>query len=241
MNDTMIMSSVVPAYETGPDDRMHYHWLMCRLQEAATMHADREGFGVAQLGGKNCFWVLTSMRIEIKKLPRREKNFSLTTWSKGAKRLRAFREFSGCDESGNEIVRASSEWMILDSETGKPLNIDLLGLDLLPKTESIFKDELKRIRPGKPENELNSFRIPYSSLDASGHVNNTEYLRWGMDALRTYGAAPKNINSIRIAFLSEVFEGNTLKIMGCEKNQQKFELIGFNETENKTAFALQVQ
>jgi medium-chain acyl-[acyl-carrier-protein] hydrolase len=241
MNDTMNVSSVVPAYETGPNDRMHYHWLMWRLQEAATMHANREGFGAEQLDAKNCFWILTSMCIEIKELPKRNDLFSLTTWSRGAKKLRALREFEGCDESGNTIVRTSSEWMILDSETGKPLNIESLGIDLLPKTKSLFAEKIKRIRPGKAVDEIRTFRVPYSSLDASGHVNNTEYLRWGMDALRMQASVPENISSIRIAFLSEVFEGNTIRLMNCEKTPQGFELLGHNESNNKNSFALQVQ
>ncbi|WP_031479486.1 acyl-[acyl-carrier-protein] thioesterase [Maridesulfovibrio frigidus] len=241
MNDTLVRSSTVPGYETGPDNRMHYHWLMCHLQEVATMHANREGFGVEHLRRKNCFWVLTSMRIEIAELPQREKTFALTTWSKGAKRLRCFRDFSGRDENGKEIVCASSEWMVLDSETGKPINIEKLDMDLLPKRDSVFKDNLKRIRPGTPVKELESIKVPYSSLDVSGHVNNTEYLRWGIDSLRTQGLDTQNINSIRIAFLSEVFEGNTLKIMTCESKQTGSELVGLNETENKAAFALQVK
>ncbi len=241
MNDTLVINSTVPAYETGPDNKMHYHWLMCHLQEAATAHADREGFGTTNLNEKGCFWILTSMRIEIDELPVREKSFTLTTWSKGAKRLRAFRDFSGCDENGKEIIRASSEWMILDSETGKPVNIGSFGIDLLPKEDSVFGNDLKRIRPSTPVKELHSHKVQYSSLDASGHVNNTEYLRWGMDALRANGLEEQKISSIRIAYLSEVFEGNTLKIMDCESEQTGSELVGLNETENKAAFALQVK
>lgn len=238
--DSLCIKSTVPAYETGPDGRMHCHWLMRRLQEAATSHADQGGFGIKNMADIGCFWVLTSIRIELQELPEREKIFSLTTWSNGAKRLRAFRDFSGCDESGNEIIRASTEWMALEAETRKPIAIDD-RINLIPKYKSVFQDKIKRLRPGKPVKELQSLTVPYSSLDANGHVNNTEYLRWSLDSLRHHGLEQNKIRSIRIAFLSEVFEDNLIRLMDCRTQNGIFELVGINETENKLAFALEVQ
>lgn len=81
----------------------------------------------------------------------------------------------------------------------------------------------------------------YSSLDANGHVNNTEYLRWSFDGLRSLGFDQNKVKSIRVAFLSEVFEGNTIKLMDCDCEEDGFELIGLNETEGKAAFALKVE
>lgn len=241
MNDgSLLISNTVPAYETGPDDRMHCHWLMCRLQEAATAHADSLGFGIADMAKHNSFWVLTSMRIEIEELPLREKTFALTTWARGAKRLRAYRDFSGCDNNGREIIRATSEWMVLNSKTRKPVVVDN-QLNTHALDRCVFPDTIKRLRPGTPEKEIRSLKVRYSSLDANGHVNNTEYLRWSFDGLRQYGFDQNKIRSIRIAFLSEVFEGNIIKLMDCGQNDESSELIGFNETENKVAFALKVR
>ncbi|WP_432735710.1 acyl-[acyl-carrier-protein] thioesterase [Maridesulfovibrio sp. FT414] len=239
-DNALLISNTVPAYETGPDDRMHCHWLMCRLQEAATAHADSLGFGIEDMAKLGCFWVLTSMRIEVEELPLREKTFSLTTWSRGAKKLRAYRDFSGCDENGREIVRASSEWMVLDSQTRKPAAIDQ-KLNLHALDRCVFSDEIKRLRPGTPLNEMRSLKVGYSSLDANGHVNNTEYLRWSLDGLRTIGFDQNKVKSIRIAFLSEVFEGNSVKLLDCGSDNGGFELLGFNETEDRAAFAMQVK
>lgn len=237
---SLLISHTVPAYETGPDNRMHCHWLMCRLQEAATTHADALGFGIEDMANMGCFWVLTSMRIEVAELPLREKTFSLTTWSRGAKKLRAFRDFSGCNENGQEIIRATSEWMVLDSKTRKPIVIDQ-KLNFHAQDRCVFQDKMKRLRPGTPEKEIKSLNVGYSSLDANGHVNNTEYLRWSFDGLRPLGFNQNKVKSIRIAFLSEVFEGNSLKLMDCGCKNSEFELIGLNETENKAAFAIKVE
>ncbi|WP_320169394.1 acyl-ACP thioesterase domain-containing protein [Maridesulfovibrio sp.] len=238
--NSFLIENRVPAYETGPDDRMHCHWLMCRLQEAATAHADSLGFGIADMAARNSFWVLTSLRIEVEELPLREKKFALETWSRGAKKLRAFRDFCGCDASGREIIRASSEWMVLDSATRKPVLVDK-ALNLKAQDKTVFPDAMKRLRPGTPEREIRTLKVGYSSLDANGHVNNTEYLRWSLDSLRPLGFDQNKVKSIRIAFLSEVFEGNVIKLMDCESRDGGFELLGINETEDRAAFALQIK
>ncbi|WP_419783424.1 acyl-[acyl-carrier-protein] thioesterase [Maridesulfovibrio sp.] len=234
------INKVVPAYETGPDDRMHCHWLMNHLQEAATVHADTLGIGVNDLAESGQMWVLTSMRIEIDELPRREEEFELTTWSRGVKRLRAFRDFSGCNAEGREIIRASSEWMVLDEATRKPITINP-DFNFHAQDKCVFPDAMKRLRPGIPTQEIRAFNVGYSSLDANGHVNNAEYLRWSFDGLRPLGLNQNEIKSIRIAFLSEVFEGNSIKLMNCETDGEGLELIGINETEGKPSFALQVK
>ncbi|WP_320008669.1 acyl-ACP thioesterase domain-containing protein [Maridesulfovibrio sp.] len=234
------IKKVVPAYETGPDDRMHCHWLMNHMQEAATLHADTLGIGVNDLAKSGQMWVLTSMRIGIEELPRREEEFELTTWSRGVKRLRAFREFSGCDANGRERIRASSEWMVLDEATRKPIVINP-DFNFYAQDKCVFQNAMKRLRPGTPEKEIRTLTVGYSSLDANGHVNNAEYLRWSFDGLRPMGLDQNEIKSIRIAFLSEVFEGNIIKLMSCNCSDDGFELIGFNETENRAAFALKIE
>ncbi|WP_321404283.1 acyl-ACP thioesterase domain-containing protein [Maridesulfovibrio sp.] len=234
------INMVVPAYETGPDDRMHCHWLMNHMQQAATVHADSLGIGVNDMAKEGHMWVMTSMRIEIDEMPRREENFTLSTWSRGVKRLRAFREFSGCNESGREIIRASSEWMVLDETTRKPVTINP-EYNFYAQDRCVFPEAMKRLRPGTPEKEIRILNVGYSSLDANGHVNNAEYLRWSFDGLRPLGFDQNKVNSIRIAFLSEVFEGNTINLMDCGCEDDGFELIGLNESEGKAAFALKVE
>ena len=238
--DSVLIDLTVPAYETGPDDCMHCHWLMNHMQEAATVHANTLGIGVDDMAKNGHIWVLTSMRIEIDEMPRREEKFSLTTWSRGVKRLRAFREFSGKATDGNEIVRASSEWMVLDKSTRKPIVINP-EFNFHAQEKCVFSSPMKRLRPGTPEKEIRTLKVGYSSLDANGHVNNAEYLRWSFDGLRPLGFDQNAIKSIRIAFLSEVFEGNTIKLMGCESDNAGYELVGFNESEGKAAFALKVE
>lgn len=242
MNNLCEISAPIAPFETGPENTIHFHCLMQRLQEAATAHAEREGFGISHLGKKNCFWVLTSIKVGIDELPVRGNDFTVTTWSRGAKRLRAFREFSCSDGSGREIVRASSEWMALDTETGKPLDINKLGLDLLPKAEKVFEKPWKRLRASEPLEILREIKVPYSVLDANGHVNNTEYLRWCMDEMRSSDHEPGKINSLKMSFLSELFEGDRINICRATADSEESPRMQImREKDRKGVFALEVE
>lgn len=242
MNNICEISSPVAPFETGPEKKVHFHCLMQRLQEAATAHAEREGFGITHLGSKKCFWVLTSIKVVIDRLPEQEELLTVKTWSNGAKRLRAFREFNVFSGDSTPAIRASSEWMVLDTETGKPQDINKLGLDLLPREEKALKSPWKRLRAMPTVINLSSRRVPYSVLDANGHVNNTEYLRWAVDEARFGGIQLEKIKSLRMSFLSELFEGDKVSIFSCESenNHHKgYQII--REEDEKPVFALEIE
>jgi acyl-ACP thioesterase len=74
--------------------------------------------------------------------------------------------------------------MVLNKQNNRPKN--LFHLDLgLPKTgPRAISRGLKRLELQDSYREAERVRVPYSSIDQNGHVNNTEYVRWGIDALR---------------------------------------------------------
>lgn len=241
MKNICEISAPIAPFETGPEKTIHFHCLMQRLQEVATAHAEREGFGISHLGKKNCFWVLTSIKVGINRFPVEEEVFTVQTWSRGAKRLRAFREFSCLNAKDERIISASSEWMVLDSETGKPLDINVLGIDLLPRPEKVFEKPWKRLRPAETDKKLKSSRVPYSVLDANGHVNNTEYLRWCIDIIRFEGVELDKIKSMRMSFLSELFEGDIVSIYSCVSDSDEYLRFQIEkDSDNKPVFALEI-
>ena len=92
---------------------------------------------------------------------------------------------------------------------------DLVLLDLnLPKTGTkSLPEELKRLEPNGDYRQVDVVRVPRSTIDLNGHVNNTEYVRWGMDALSREFMLEKSIRSVQATYLSEVFEGDELDLL----------------------------
>jgi len=194
--------------------------LMQYLQEIATIHAEELGFGFSKLNEIGVYWVLTNIRIEFDRFPKWPEVITIKTWPSGYSRLVATREFVGLDKSGRELFRAGSQWMILAKNRTRPK--DLLRLDLgLPQTgRKVLQVELKRLEPKNEYSQTERMRVPHSSIDMNGHVNNTEYMRWGIDGLRSKFKLRSIVRFIHSTYLSEVFEANELDMLvSCGENE----------------------
>ncbi|MCP4255904.1 MAG: hypothetical protein GY774_00080 [Planctomycetes bacterium] len=202
----------VKTYDCQPDGNIKLASLMQYLQEVAAQHAEQLGFGVDSLNKINSYWVLSNLRIEISRLPKWNDEIIIKTWPSGYTRLIATREFVVKDQNDCELFRAGSQWMMLDKDSSRPKNLFRLDLNL-PKTgRKALSGELERLEPQDNYSEVDRISVPYSSIDLNGHVNNTEYVRWGIDALRKVFKFEGNIRSMHASYLSEVFEVDELDL-----------------------------
>ncbi len=222
----------IRTYECGVHGRIKIFSLMQYLQEIAALHAGQLGLGFDKLSEMGGYWVLSNIRMEISRLPGRDDEITLRTWPSGYTRTIATREFVGKDQNDSELFRAGSEWMVLNKQTNRLKNLSLcrghpardsragrprhlFRLDLnLPKTGiKALPEELNRLEPNGDYREVDVVRVPHSSIDLNGHVNNTEYVRWGIDALSRVFKLNENIRCVQATYLSEVFEGDKLDLL----------------------------
>jgi acyl-ACP thioesterase len=93
----------------------------------------------------------------------------------------------------------------------------------LPRTESkVMPAELNLLGPPAGALIVERVRVPYSSIDQNGHVNNTEYVRWGIDALRRAFKLEGSIRSIHATFLAEVFEDDRLDLFASRRTDADY-------------------
>ena len=234
----------IRTYECGVDGRIKIFSLMQYLQEIAALHAGQLGLGFDRLSEMNGYWVLSNIRIEINRLPGRDDEITLRTWPSGYSRTTATREFVGKDQNGFELFRAGSDWMVLNKETNRLKNLFKLDLNL-PKTGTkALPDEVKRL---EPDGDYRAgavreppVRVPYSSIDLNGHVNNTEYVRWSIDALSRTFKINENIHCVQATYLSEVFEGDELDLLATSKTGGKFGVLGRKSGTETNVFLMEV-
>ena len=192
----------VKSYECRPDGNIKTACLMQYLQEAAALHAEELGFGVDRLNTINSYWILSNIRIEINSLPKWNDEITVKTWPSGHNRVIATREFVAKDQN-------------------------LLRLDQsLPKaTPKALSDEIVRLEPLDDYSHVDRITVPYSSIDLNGHVNNTEYVRWGIDALRKAFKFDGEIRSMHATYLSEVFEADELDLLLSQNTNGCFHVL----------------
>jgi medium-chain acyl-[acyl-carrier-protein] hydrolase len=230
----------IRTYECGIDGRIKIFSLMQYLQEIAALHAEQFGFGFDRLSEMNGYWVLSNIRIEIGRMPGRDDEITLRTWPSGYSRTIATREFVGKDQNGAELFRASSEWMVLNKKTNRLKNLFKIDLNL-PKTGTkALPDELNRLEPNGDYRKVDVVRVPCSAIDLNGHVNNTEYVRWGIDALHRTFKLNENIRCVQATYLSEVFEGDELDLLVTSGASEQFGVLGKKSVAKNNVFLMEV-
>ncbi len=174
----------VHVYETGPDGNLSLYSLFNYLQDIASDHAIRLGFGRDDLMIQNRFWVLSRIYAEISRMPKWDETILLRTWPNGTDRLFALRNFEAVYPDGSRLASATSSWLILDRTTKKVQRPDAIlskfYSDLIPNQSPIRY--ASKLEPAV-ENDISSssYKIKVSDLDINLHTNNVRYLTWVSD------------------------------------------------------------
>ncbi len=231
---------IVRTYECQSNGNIKICARMQYLQEIASVHADELGFGNTWLDEINGYWVLSNIRVEINLLPKWNDEVIIRTWPSGNTRLIATREFVGKEGDGHELFRASSEWTILNKDTNRPKNLSGLNMNSLAVGPKVIEKEIERLKPIDDYAQVEQVSVPYSSIDLNGHVNNTEYVRWGIDAIRAKFQFEGDIRSLQVTYLAEVFMDDKLDLLVSAGSNRLFYILGRKSDEANNVFLMEV-
>jgi acyl-ACP thioesterase len=119
----------------------------------------------------------------------------------------ANRDFEVYSSNGKKIVSATSAWLMLDTETRKPQRITLMQ-DKFPER---YERSALDVRLEKLPQHSISIRtgnypvntVSYSAIDINGHVNNTLYIQWVIDAFPVDYILSHDVYDIEVNYLQE--------------------------------------
>lgn len=181
------------------------------FQVVAGQHAYDLGCGVGPLMERSLLWVLIRTKYEVLKDPEMYQKVRVKTWPLPPTRVGFQREYLMESLNGEILIKASSDWVIINSESRKIVPAE----DIYPKgleycTVKNFEKRLGKV-PSFDKTENSVTLCPgFSQLDMNGHVNNTKYANYAIDALD-----PKEneiFTSFQIDYRHEVKKGDTLKV-----------------------------
>lgn len=246
MNNKSLITQLthnVKSFECGPDSKLRIHNLFMLLQELAYLSAENLGFGYTNLKSKNMAWVLSNLKVQFLKFPQWTDSISIETWPSGFNRLHGFRDFSVKNNQGESLMNSTSEWLAIDVESRRPININDFEIELPDYGERSLDEKLRRLNPkrlgvGKKIFEL---VVPFSAIDENGHVNNAEYIKWSLDGMRKAGINVSAISSLQVSFISELFEKERCKIY-FQQDEDSFKHIwGINAANEEFIFAIKIE
>jgi medium-chain acyl-[acyl-carrier-protein] hydrolase len=115
--------------------------------------------------------------------------------------------------------------MVLDRHSGRPRNLTRFNPGLPESGPKVLSSPLARLAPVQGYVPAYTLRVPFSALDFNGHVNNTEYVRWVVDALHCQLGRPPEIRAAQITYLAEAFEGDEIEVLVSRQDDRRIHIV----------------
>ena len=181
------------------------------VQEAAGQHCNLLRVDWDTLSHQNLFWAVTRHRVQITRLPTRGETITVETWPMPTTKVAFPRSVVAYDESGKEVFRAISIWVLMDTRTRAMI---LPGKSGVLVEGALRGNELtvpRSILPAVLQNtECRTVR--YTQLDRNGHMNNTRYLDWVDDLLPSAFHQEHPVREFSVSYHAEAREGQQISL-----------------------------
>jgi len=193
-------------YQTGPGGKLRIRMLMDDLQGIAQLHADVLGFGSEFCRENNVGWALTNYVVDIIEMPTFGEEMSISTWPSGAGAIRALRDYEVRGSDGRLMVRATSQWVMIDIKTRRLVKVAsaVLAYDEFP--ERALDAELEKIDDFEitDAHASKTFPVLFDDIDSNSHVNNTSYTVWASESLGYEFLSSHTLRELKINFKKEL-------------------------------------
>ena len=237
-----IQKHVIPCYQTDANWRLKPASFMDLAQEAANSHAAILGFGYDDLIQSRTAWILSRVNIHFIKAPLWRDEVTLTTWHKGLERLFFLRDFILTDKDGNECVKATSSWLVLNLDTRRLVRDPHLMDEGTTCSDNVLEAPAAKVQMPKDKEAtlVMEHTVTYSDVDLLGHTNNAMYMHWAMDALDYSLASARPVKELTINFNHETKAGEIVKIYRVEVEMEDgLHIFVEGKVENVSSFCVE--
>jgi acyl-ACP thioesterase len=217
-----------------PNGFMKYTELCNILQLTAAAHSEIGGISFSDMQEFNQAWVLSKMRVEIKRLPKWKEVVTVKTWINSLENSRSTR----CLEvySGTEkLVGCETFWAVFNTEKRRPEALALPHEHFEKyEHEKATEKPFSRINIQDLEDLVSERVILLSDLDIVNHVNNVKYLEWCLDLVDSEAILSQQIKAFEMNFMKELSLLDAIQIV---QKKNTFAII----REGKACFALELE
>lgn len=200
---------------TGDFDR-YAHLLPSSIldvfQDVAGVNAEQvPGMTWKELSDAGLFWVVTRIKYEVIETPALHEQVIARTWPLAPTRLGFQRDYTMRKLDGGLLVKCSSDWILMDYKTRSFASArDFYNGPNDFSEEKVFDKKLRKIKTFEPEDEGTQFDVSFVDIDINGHVNNSKYPNFVLNALNL--AEGETIKTFQIDYRHELRPGNKVTI-----------------------------
>ena len=180
---TQVRTFRVRHYECDAYGYVKYVNYLNYMQEAAFDASAAAGYDLARYDAMGHHWLVRETDVEYLHPLRYGDSVQVKTWVADFRRVRSRRAYELRLVGSNELVaRASTDWVFLNSTTGRPVSIPLEMTNAF-YPEGLPEQALPRSRfPTAPPPPTGVFRMrqwaEWRDIDTAQHVNNAVYLAY---------------------------------------------------------------
>lgn len=196
------------------------------MQETATQHCRQLGLPREFTDDLGIAWILSRSRVALYRAPRLNEVISVETWPLPPRhqffpRINAFR-----DADGNVIGEATSLWLLMDLATRRIVTSEAVLARLPDNADMPAGIPLGVARALAGEAAESAFMPPYADFDLNGHVNNTKYLDWTVNALGHAVMGDRRLAEFTIGYEREIRPDEAIRTQ-LVRNGDAFSFCGF--------------
>ena len=186
-------------------------FMFYQMQDIAWQHATKLGFGYDHLKEDGQFWVLSKLWVKIGRRPVWGEDFSLETWSRGTDGFFGYRDFNFVDQTGNNMIQATSSWLVLDAHTKRIVRLN--DFSNFPEyQESAFGENPRKVKAPESDAELHFTPVGFTEIDINQHFTSGRYIERIIDSYDFDFHQKNRLIGFEVNFLKEGFPDDSLAV-----------------------------
>lgn len=187
---------------------------LCDLfNDTAEVQTEQYGVDVATLNAQGMTWMLHRLHIRLHKMPLQNEEVYIETWPSGIDRLFALRDYRMVRQDGEELVRATSEWMYIDLKRRRPMRLTEKVITMstehaIPRVEleSILDEKAFEMQPMGGRH----FVATFDNIDFNGHVTQASYMRWITNSLPFEFLKEHVLTDVEVIYAHEIMPDSSI-------------------------------
>ena len=229
--DKLTKNHVVKSYECDRESTLRIPTLMNMFQDIAYDHANKIGVGFDFCQSHGMTWVSVGFHIIIDRMPRTGETIKVVSWPSETKSVVAIREFLVVDNNNSPIIKASSQWAVLDLERKRPvlLRDRLISYPVIP--ERALDAKFAKLPLLDRIDITSKFIVRYDDIDVNNHVNNSIYPLWASENVDRDFRLSHIPTQIEISFIKEGHFKDNIRVSGKIEGTTSYHSI---QTDNRS-------
>ena len=210
-------SFFVGLQDVGEGNRITNKALIEALSNAANVHGLMVGQSTGEKDISHLTWIVLNWKLAVFKRPAACETIRVTTWGQSYKGLQAGRDYEVFDSHGEVIAKATSNWVAVSPDTGRPIKLKPEEIDCYRmESDNLMFPGFKFTRnaPELPVVCNTEFKVIKSMIDLNGHVHNASYLDLAEEVLPE-GVDNILFDDIEVCYRKEIKPGETVLLEYC--------------------------